>query len=989
MKGVCLRYHRNLLVIILLTACLLTACDPGGRLAQLTPQAPAATPMVLGITAEPPSQATESPSENIARPTAAYDPTRAAWTILYYVSADNYRADFVWNDINAMEAAGYSDQVQVVVQTDWPPGHGAGSSDLVRYVIQPDEDRNQIASPLSALGEGNMGDPATLENFLHWGITTFPANRYAVIIGDFGGGWRGCCLDVDIGIPGESDHLSLPDLDQALAVVISRTGVQLDVFAFTAGLMSQVDVLQTIQPFAAYAVAGPGLLPGSVWDYQSVLASLYSNPTMDGQQLARELANRFIEHQQRPEGDKYAGIAAIDLALLPRLSSAVESLALSLADDPDLRLSLAADARRGAQAYGAAALSDVDTISAVDLLHAAAILVEISPPGDLRDAAAEVTSAATAAVMVHEAGPGCCPNGRGIAIYWPATAGEFDPVYAQVTRLPGWADFLASFTGQPLISPTVDLTNNFRTTVNLSQPAIMSVEVIGNRLTDIMIVAAQETADGRGVWRQFETIQPAYITFPSGTSTAVWTDGRHETTIIWDTISGYLSDAAGNGDYVIIRAIDPSPAGPQLAVEGGFQPTGSDLQADTTLIFNPDSAESGRLWAGMMASSGTRLVGELKPGTGDKFRPSILITAEDNQVQREIGVELTFNEAASLFRSARPLPDGAYRVGVIASSLGGNTALATTPLNVDANESVAGYRAFVDAGHDVQFLYPVNWPSPTNQANVTFAGNSSSNSAEQVQLQVRYYPGWAGDLAALQTEVLSTFGEVSILQQDYVEVGLDESVEALRTAYGYHSPERGERTGVFMTFLRAGVGYVVDMDGPKSQEPATLATIDILAANWQFLSSQPGFGPETWPELTVGNYEVQYPSAYAYQPYNNWHRFTADPQTFIAIRVQPAGRTPAEAMTGLLNIAADGVTGFVAEEPYRFYLAGFTWERNDFSYVDATGTPITGLLLSRVDGDQEIALWAETPAEQSLDRFRRHFLPAAASIQSLPAIPEG
>jgi hypothetical protein len=989
MKRSHMRFRVNFLPIVLIFVLFLGGCDPGGRLAQLTPPAPGATPMVLGITAEPPFELPAPDPENIPLSTPAYDPTGPAWTILYYAGADNYRADFVWNDLNAMEAAGYSDQVQVVAQTDWPSADRAGTSDLVRYVIQPDDEPDRLSSPPTSLGEGNMGDPATLESFLHWGITSFPANRYALIIGDFGGGWRGCCLDVDVGLPGESDHLSLPDLDQALAGATMQTGVRLDVIAFTAGLMSQVDVLQTLQPFTGYAVAGPGLLPGSVWDYRAVLGLLNSNPTMDGQQLARELVAQFSEHQRRPEGDPYAAIAAIDLASLPRLATSVESLALSLADDPDLRFSLAADARRGAQVYGAAALSEINTIAAVDLLHAAAILVEISPPGDLQDAATEVISAAAAAVLAYEPGPGCCPNGRGIAIYWPGSTTDLDPVYAQVTRLPGWAEFLTAFTEQPSVSPIVELTNSPRTTVNLIQPALLSFEVIGNQLTDIAIVAAQQAADGRGALRQFETIQPEFITLPSGTSTAVWTDGRHESMIIWDTIGGYVSDAAGNGDYVSIRAVNPSPIGPQLAVEGVFWPSRRDILADASLIFDANSAESGRLWSGIEVSSGARLVGELKPKAGDIFQPVIYISDENGRFQREPGIELTFHETASLFRSTRPLPDGVYRVGISATALGGDPSIATTPLNVSANESVAGYRAYIDTAHDVQFLYPVHWPSPTNQANVTYAGNTFSNSVDQIQLQVRYYPNWTADLAALQNEALSTFGEVSILQQDPVQLGLDGSVEALRTAYGYQSAERGERTGVFLTFLREGVGYVVDLDGPKTQEAATLATIDTLAATWQFLPQRLGFGPPTWSWLTVDKHQVQYPSAYAYQPYNNWHRFTADPQTFMAIRIQPAARTPAEAMTGLLNIAAEGVTGFVADEPYRFFLAGHTWERNDFSYVDANGMPIAGLLLSRRDGEQEIALWAETPADQSLDRFHRAFLPAAASIQTLPTSPEG
>ena len=153
------------------------------------------------------------------------------------------------------------------------------------------------------------------------------------------------------------------------------------------------------------------------------------------------------------------------------------------------------------------------------------------------------------------------------------------------------------------------------------------------------------------------------------------------------------------------------------------------------------------------------------------------------------------------------------------------------------------------------------------------------------QMQVRIYPGWTGDLAALQSEVLATFGTVSVLQQEPVSIGAT-AVAGIRTAYGYDSAERGPRTGMFLTFLNDGVGYVVDLDGPREAEAAALAIHDTIASTWQFLPSRLGFGPEPWATLNVGNFRVRYPAGYAYQEFNNWHRFAADPQTFVAVRIQ-------------------------------------------------------------------------------------------------------
>ena len=202
----------------------LVACDPGGRLDQLTPQPPPATPLLLGVTAESPgigAAATAGPEQPLVTadapillPTPTYDAARPAWTILYYASADTAgRAGFVWDDLNEMEAAGPTDQVQVIAQIDWPPDGPAATAEAVRYKVNPDADTAQLASEaVATLGEVNMGDPVALAEFVSWAIATYPANRYALFLGDFGGGWRGCCFDTTIGVTGESDHLSLTDI---------------------------------------------------------------------------------------------------------------------------------------------------------------------------------------------------------------------------------------------------------------------------------------------------------------------------------------------------------------------------------------------------------------------------------------------------------------------------------------------------------------------------------------------------------------------------------------------------------------------------------------------------------------------------------------------------------------------------------------------------------------------------------------------------------
>ncbi|MBP6015514.1 MAG: hypothetical protein KA586_02255 [Candidatus Promineofilum sp.] len=971
----------------------LTACDPGGRLTQLTPQPPPGTPILLGITAEAPGggtlataapQATDSPfATSLPQPIPTYDPARPAWTILYYAGTDNGRARFVWDDLNEMEAAGSLDQLRVVAQVDWSSSSPAGTEETARYLVAPDEDAAQLSSEVVAtLGEVNMGDPATLADFLAWGIATYPANRYALVLGDFGGGWEGCCYDGNVGVGGQADHLSLPDIDQALATAQQQTGARLDVLAFSAGLMSQLDVLQTIQPYAAYAVASAGLVPGSSWDFASVLVQLNADPLMDGRRFAGEMVTSFVNYQRQLGGDEYSGMAAVDLAKVPALSAAVESLALTLGGDPNLYGAIAADGRRGAQPYGAAALTETGRIAAVDLLHAAAIIAETAPAGDLPAAASAVSAAVTASLVAYDHGLGI-PAGRGIAIYWPATPEDLDPLYAQITRLPAWATYLGAAASRP-VTPQVTVDSSPRTTVNISTPALLRSRLVGERLQEVALVADQEAADGRRVLRQYETIQPAPMTLPGGTAASMWADGQHESLIVWDATAGFVADGSGAGDFAAFQPVDFSSIGPQLALPGTFRFGEGQAGFEATAVFQPEDPALRRMWAVAQPNSGARLIGEVPPAPGDRFQAALIFSGADGRLSAEPGITLTFDSASAIYRTTRALPGGNYAVGLRATAVGQLPVVVMQPLVIDPGPEGQAFRAFVDVERNSQFLYPADWLPPITQNGIAYTANISNTT----QLQVRYYPDWSADLPALQAEVLGTFGDVSVLLQESVQVSTETPVEAVRTAYGYDSADQGARTGMFLTFLKDGTGYVVDLDGPREQETSTVAIMDTIAATWQFLSPRLGFGPEPQAVLNVADYRLQYPSDFAYQAYNNWHRFAADPQTFVAVRIQSAGRTPAEAMAGLLQTAAEGVAGFSADEPRRFFYAGHVWERNDFHYTDPAGSLVAGLLLSRQEGSTEIAVWAEGPDPADV-LIQTVFLPTAATIERIPAPPSG
>ena len=106
----------------------------------------------------------------------------AKWLVLVYMAGDNDLAGAAIDDIKEMETVGSrSGDVEVVVQVARAASHDRSDGDWQgtrRYYITRGTDRRRIGSCLLAdLGETNTGDREVLEEFLDFGISSYPARR--------------------------------------------------------------------------------------------------------------------------------------------------------------------------------------------------------------------------------------------------------------------------------------------------------------------------------------------------------------------------------------------------------------------------------------------------------------------------------------------------------------------------------------------------------------------------------------------------------------------------------------------------------------------------------------------------------------------------------------------------------------------------------------------------------------------------------------------
>ncbi len=969
---------------LLLGLCL-SACEiPGTRPVVPTPIKPVATlpgsakaTAVASPTAALPTPT--PPATSAPLPTATHDGALADWTVLVYLDADNNLEQAALLDMNEMEAAGSSASVNVLVQIDRAFGESYDEGDWTdtrRYRILGDADTAVItAEPLLTLGEQNMGDPATLADFIRWGIQSYPANRYALILWDHGAGWKGIAFDNDAAGLAGNDHLSLADLDGALAAGLQGSGVsKLDVVGFDACLMGQIDVFNMLRPYAHYAVGSEELTPGPGWDYESLLRTLYARPQWDGRDLATQMVNSFIAYYTTVEKEDFVTMSAVDLVRLSDLTHSIEQLAAVLAQDPAFVGSAIGDARSGAETFARVYPHDVDRYAAIDLYHFASILAQRSPDEDVAQAAQAVMTAVTQATIANGHGTGF-DHSRGVAVYFPRRADFYDPDYAATTHLPNWDAFLKSYHKVGLADlppPAISLHNVLNNVVGVQDPAFIEFQVVGRDVENVLLLAGLYGADGRRRLVEYDNLIPEPTYLPDGSQVTEWRDGVHDDFFIWDTEVTYLFDSSGHGDYVVMW---PTQVGSTLfTVQGQLRRANDENAVDANLVFDHSTGQMVRVWA--VQSNESNAPAEILPHPDDEFQLYNFFYNADGTIDREPGASLFFDEVGQLYFEWAPLPNGNYFLGMMAENVAGGTAVSLLDLAVLNSEHRDAYQAYLDPYLGFKFLYPDTWYEPRYQDTLLYTTSQFTHT----QMLITIYPNLDKSVTpeTLKQQTLQQFGDVDILFADERVVA---GARALSTAYGYISADGQLHSGVFLTFIdNTGAGFVVDVDGPAADEAATVAAVGTIADTWEFAGAGIGLQPGKWATIDLETFSVAQPANFIYQQVNGWEKFSSGSYTFAALRTQSASLDTTDVVAALVRDAGADVENFNSGAPYLFPLGGHVWTRADFSYDVAGLGTVWGFIMARVEDGLEVVAWAEAPAAQYNDLESGTFLTMIADL---------
>jgi hypothetical protein len=293
--------------------------------------------------------------------------TEAKWTVMVYMAGDNSLSTAGDEDLKEMRQVGSSTDVNVLVQFD-----NAGEKGTKRFHIQ----RGGINEKIVDFGETDSGDPFILDDFISWSYENYPADRYALILWNHGGGWepndldgiaryertknynireassrsasrlkktffnttinkifnetsnrlRAICSD-----DGSGHSIDTVELGKVLAYTKKTIGQPLDILGMDACLMSNFEVAYQAEPYVKYIVSSEESEPNEGWPYSAVLDLLTRNPNISTSEFCCEIVETYTKIYQE-WGQSDVTQSALNLSKTKDAANSLDGLAKTLTD---------------------------------------------------------------------------------------------------------------------------------------------------------------------------------------------------------------------------------------------------------------------------------------------------------------------------------------------------------------------------------------------------------------------------------------------------------------------------------------------------------------------------------------------------------------------------------------------------------------------------------------------------------------------------------
>ncbi len=245
------------------------------------------------------------------------------WLVYWYICGADLESESeaATDDLKELMQVKLPSNVKVLIETggarSWhTPGISANA--IGRYLYD-----SEGLHTLDQLPDADMGEAATVTDFLRFGRDNYPADHRVVVFWDHGGGSAaGLCLDERTG-----NMLSLDELREGISQAYPADEKQppFELIGFDACLMATVDVMQELHGLGHYMTASEELEPGNGWNYTGWVGALARNPGMNGAGLGKNICDTYLSDCEKYGTDGQATLSVVDISRLPELRSAYEA----------------------------------------------------------------------------------------------------------------------------------------------------------------------------------------------------------------------------------------------------------------------------------------------------------------------------------------------------------------------------------------------------------------------------------------------------------------------------------------------------------------------------------------------------------------------------------------------------------------------------------------------------------------------------------------
>ena len=233
-------------------------------------------------------------------------------TVMVYMCGTDLesRGGMATNDLMEMADATLSDNVNVIVYTGgckaWKNSIVSSSVNQIYRVVGG----GKLECLESNMGTAAMTDPKTLESFIEYAHSNYPANRNILIFWDHGGG-SVSGYGYDEKNP-NSGSMDLAEISSAL----KNAGIKYDFIGFDACLMGSLETDLMASQYADYLIGSEETEPGIGWYYTDWLTALSKDTSMSTLDIGKQIIDDFVDTCAKKCAGQKTTLSLVDLSEL-------------------------------------------------------------------------------------------------------------------------------------------------------------------------------------------------------------------------------------------------------------------------------------------------------------------------------------------------------------------------------------------------------------------------------------------------------------------------------------------------------------------------------------------------------------------------------------------------------------------------------------------------------------------------------------------------